>query len=227
MKKIFIYIFFITILFLNKEVGAISYTEEIKLDLNPVIVNTENNINWARLIEKYLSKLKKELEIFNTKYDITWDKETTDFFKKIDKMILSLRKIQTISVEKNTAEEVMSSIIKEMKELNPKIKKYLKNKKISIEKETSKVKENYSDFSEKLSKSLSIFTIELSLKLKKSEIKNKDIILEHIKNLEKENRKLVNFDNIFFNNPSEVKSSFIRILNNIKREISEIKKLLK
>lgn len=227
MKKVFLYIFFITSLLLTQRVGAVSYYEEIKLNLNPAASNTENNIEWARLIEKYLSKLKNELLIFNTKYDIKWDKETDDFFKKIDKMIFSLRKIQTISIEKNIAEEVMSSIIAELKNLNPKVKSYLKNKKIEIEKKTDEVKNNYSVFAEKLSKSLSIFTIELSLKLKKWEQVNKEIIMEHIKNLEKENKKLLNFRNISFNNPSEIKSSFIRILNNIKREISEIKKLIK
>lgn len=227
MKKVFLYILFVFSLLVINKVGAISYTDEIKLNLSPNIANTENNINWSRLIEKYLLKLKNELEIFNTKYDIKWDKETSDFFKKIDKMVFSLRKIQTISVEKNVAEDVMSSIIKELKTLNPKVKSYLKNKKIIIESETSKVKDNYSIFSKKLSKSLSIFTIELTLRLKKSESKNKESILEHIKNLEKENKKLLNFENIDFNNASEVKSSFLRILNNIKREITEIKKLLK
>ncbi len=227
MKKIIFYIFFLTILLFTEKVGAISYYDDFNLNLNPTVSNTENNINWARLIEKYLSNLKNELEIFNTKYDIKWDKETGDFFKKIDKMILSLRKIQTISIEKNIAEDIMRSIINELKTLNPKIKSYLKNKKILIEIETNKVKNNYSNYSEKLSKSLNIFTNDLTKKLNKSENKNIETILEHIKNLERENKKLLNFKNISFNNPSEIKSSFMRILNNIKKEINEIKILIK
>lgn len=223
MKKIFSIITLFFLLMTNKTF-AINYNDEIILDLYPSISNTQTNINWAKLIEKYLINLKYEIQSFNEKYDIIWDVETDEFLIKIDKMITSLRKIQTISIEKNTAEDVMRSIIDELKTFNPKIKYYLKKKKIAVQIETTNTKNNYVIFSQKLSKSLSklindFYSMEIS--------KNKNEIEVHLKNLKSYNNRLLNFKELKFNNPSGVKSKFIQILNNIKNEIIEIKKLLK
>ena len=223
MKKFFSIITLFFLLMTNKTF-AISYKDEIILDLYPSITNTQTNINWARLIEKYLIKLKDEIQTFNEKYDITWDVETDEFLIKIDKMISSLRKIQTISLEKSTAEDVMRSIIDELKTFNPKIKSYLKKKKIAVQIQTTNTKNNYVVFSQKLSKSLSklindFYSMDIS--------KNKNEIENHLKNLKKENTRLLSFRDLKFNNPSGVKSKFIQILNSIKNEIIEIKKLLK
>ncbi|NDK07737.1 hypothetical protein EOM39_00655 [Candidatus Gracilibacteria bacterium] len=225
MKKVLSLITIFFILFANKAF-AISYRDDIKLDLNPSVENTSNNINGARLIEKYLKKLKTEIETFNEKYDINGDSEINNFLKKIERMILALRKIQTISVEKNTAEEVMRSIIDELKTLNPRVKSYLKLKKSLVEIETMKSKNKYVDLSKRLSKSLSIFTIELSLKMKQGNQENKDLIIEHIKKLESENKRLINFNSLSFNSSNDVKNSFIAILKNIRNEVREIKKLI-
>jgi hypothetical protein len=139
-------------------------------------------------------------------------------------MTLVLRKIQTISVEKSTAEDVMRSIIDELKTLNPKVKSYLKNKKRLVEIQTKNVKNNYVLFSQKLSKSLTKFINEIRTK---TNDQNKDIIEMHLKVLKKENNYLLNFNDISFNNSSEVKARFLSILNKIKDEFFEIKTILK
>lgn len=223
MKKIFSIITLFFLLTTNKTF-AVSYKDDIILDLYPSITNSQTNINWAKLIEKYLINLKYEIQTFNEKYDITWDVETDEFLIKIDKMISSLRKIQTISLEKSTAEDVMRSIINELKTFNPKIKSYLKKKKIAVQIQTTNTKNNYVVFSQKLSKSLSklindFYSMNIS--------KNKNEIEIHLKNLKNYNNRLLSFRDLKFNNPSGVKSKFIQILNNIKNEIIEIKKLLK
>ncbi len=223
MKK-FLSIITIFLLLMANKVFAVTYNGEIILDSNPNVVNTKTNINWANLIEKYLIKLKEEIQLFNEKYDIIWDVETDEFLIKIEKMISSLRKIQTTSIEKNTAEDVMRSVINELKTFNPKIKTYLKKKKIQIQIKTNNTKTNYVLFSQKLSKSLTRLINDFYfMKI----TKNKDEIWTHLRKLERENTKLLNFKDTRFNNPSEVKSKFIQILNNIKKEIIEIKKLLK
>ena len=48
-----------------------------------------------------------------------------------------------------------------------------------------------------------------------------------IKNLEEESKKLKNIGNINFQNTSEMKQSFLRILRNIKREIKAIRTIQK
>jgi len=223
MKK-FLSIIILFLLLMTNKTFATNYNDDIILDLYPDVTNTQTNIKGAHLIEKYLVKLKDEIQTFNKKYDITGDMETDEFLIKIDKMISSLRKIQTISIEKNTAEDVMRSIINELKTFNPKIKSYLKKKKISIQIQTTNTKNNYVIFSQKLSKSLSKLINDFySMKI----TKNKNDIEYHLLKLKKENNKLLNFKDLNFNNPFEVKSKFIKILNNIKNEIIEIKKLLK
>ncbi len=222
MKKVLSLITLIFILLAN-QTFAISYRDEIKLDLYPNIENSTNNINWARLIEKYLTTFKDEIESFKEKYNITSDKEIDSFLKKLELMIISLRKIQTISIEKSVAEDVMRSVVNELKTLNPKIKSYLKLKKTLIVIETKNVKNNYVIFSQKLSKSLTKFINELKNKIP---AKNKSEIESHLKILKKENDKLVNFNESSFDNPSEIKIKFLTILNSIKHEFLEIKKIL-
>ncbi len=223
MKK-FLSIITLFFFLMTNKTFAINYNDDIILDLYPDITNTQTNINGAHLIEKYLIKLKSEIQTFNEKYDITWDVETDEFLIKIDKMIFSLRKIQTISIEKNTAEDIMRSIIDELKTFNPKIKSYLKKKKIAVQIQTTNTKNNYVLFSQKLSKSLSKLINDFySMKI----TKNKNDIEYHLSKLKKENTRLLGFRDLSFNNPYEVKSKFIQILNNIKNEIIEIKKLLK
>lgn len=223
MKKalsLFILIFFI---FANNTF-AISYRDEIRLDLNPNIENTTNNINGAKLIEKYLKKLKTEIEDFKEKYNISSDKEIDSFLKKLEMMIVSLKKIQTTSVERYTAEDVMRSIVNELKTLNPKIKSYFKVKKTLIIIETKNVKNNYVLFSQQLSKSLTKFINEIKLR---TNDENRDEIEMHLRALKTENNRLLNFWDSSFDNPSEVKSKFLVILNNIKNEFLEIRKILK
>lgn len=223
MKKVLSLFTLIFFLLANKTF-AISYTDEIWLDLNPNIVNTTNNINWAALIEKYLKKLKTEIEDFKEKYNINSDKEIDSFLKKLEMMIVSLRKIQTTSIERYVAEDVMRSIVNELKTLNPKIKSYFKVKKTLIIIETKNVKNNYVLFSQKLSKSLTKFINEIKLK---TNDENRDEIEIHLRSLRNENNRLLNFWDLSFDNPSEVKSRFLVILNNIKNEFLEIRRILK
>ncbi|MDD3302529.1 MAG: hypothetical protein PHN31_03160 [Candidatus Gracilibacteria bacterium] len=224
MKKVLSFIILSTLIIVN-QVFAISYYDEIKLTNDPSIPNNDTNINGAKLIEKYLVNLKNEIVSFNEKYDINKDSETVNFFKTLDKMISSLRKIQTTNIERNSAVEVMNSVVKDLKTLNPKVKNYLKNKKMAIQIETKNVKNNYINFSYKLSVSLTTFTKNISSKISKN--KNKNAIIVHLKNLGVENNRLLTFSDLDFNNPSEVKNAFISILSNIKKEFIEIKKLIR
>lgn len=225
MKKILLIIAIIASITSN--CYAISYNDEIKLSLNPVIPNTQTNINWAALIETYLLKINHDLELLKAKYDIKEDSENKEYSLKLNKMTISIKKIQTTDIEKYIAEDVMRSVIDELKVLNPKIKNYLKTKRELAEKETAQVKSKYTNFAQKLSISLEILINALWWKLEENKSnKNYESIKKQLDNLTKENQKLKNFKYIQFNNPSEIKSGFLRILNNIKRAILEIKKLI-
>lgn len=225
MKKILIFVL-LYLLFIPKTSFAISYKDEINLVVFPANPNTQNNINSASLIENYLLGLKKEIALFTEKYDIKSDKELKNFLLTIEKMTISIKKIQTISIEKETSEEVMKSIINDLKILNPKLKLYLKNKKASIYYEAQKTKEKYINISNKLSVSLNKFIQDFSLALSKSSNTNKNRIYQNLELLKNENLKLMNFKHNYFNTSIEVKSRFLRILNNIKNNIIQIKSLV-
>lgn len=227
MKKILLFITLITSIIITNNCSASSYNDEIKLSLNPIIPNTETNINWAALIEKYLLKVNHDLELLKAKYDIKEDKENKEYSSKLNKMTIAIKKIQTVDIEKYIAEDIMRSVIDELKTLNPKIKDYLKTKREIVERETIIVNNKYTSLAQKLSVSLETFLNAIWNKLEENKSnKNYAEIKKQLANLSKENQKLKNFKYIQFNNPSEIKSWFLRILNNIKREFLEIKKLI-
>ncbi len=225
MKKIISKLLFF-IFFIPSICFALDYNDKIEIVDFPITPNTQTNIDWAKLIELYLSNLKKEITIFINKYQIWKDDNLNNFLIKIDKMISSLKKIQTVSLEKANADEVMRSIVKDLKILNPKIKIYLKNKKEEVCINTENIKKRYISISNKFSKSLSLFTQKLTYIINNSNYKNKKEILQYIEKIKIENNKLLDFKYNFFNNPLEVKERFLRILNNIKTNIIHIKNLI-
>lgn len=223
MKKALV-LFTLILLLLVKDTFAISYNDKIKINLTPNVENTLANINWANLIERYVTNFKSEIEGFKEKYNITSDKEINNFLKKLDKMTNSLKIIQTYSVEKETAWEVMRSVVNELKIVNPKIKSYLKVRKSLVIIETKNVKNNYVIFSCRLAKSLTKFINDVR---KRETNENRNQIEKHLKALKLEGNKLINFGQLNFDNPNEVKSKFLIILNNINNEFTQIKKILK
>lgn len=223
MKKALV-LFTLILLLIAKDTFAISYNDKIKINLTPNVENTLANINWANLIERYVTNFKSEIEGFKEKYNITSDKEINNFLKKLDKMTNSLKIIQTYSVEKETAWEVMRSVVNELKIVNPKIKSYLKVRKSLVIIETKNVKNNYVIFSCRLAKSLTKFINDVR---KRETNENRNQIEKHLKALKLEGNKLINFGQLNFDNPNEVKSKFLIILNNINNEFTQIKKILK
>jgi len=229
MKKLLITLIAINLhLFLINQSFAVSYLEDIHLTNYPDIENTQSNVNWSRLIENYLVKLKNEVRNFQAINEINNDLKIISFTKKLEKMIFSLKQIQTTSVEKNTAEEVMKSIIKDLKKLNPQIKSYLKERKKLIDVENIKLKEKYNKIALNFKKELDTFISDLISKIKQNpQISNKNKIIDHILKLNNESKKLKNFNSTYFNNKKEMKSYLLGIIVSLKKEIIDIKALLK
>ena len=215
-------------IWLANNVSAISYKSDIKISENWTEENTNLNIKWAKLIEWHVIKFKKNINKLAEKYKITSDKNIIWTNKILDKMILSLRKIQTKKVKKETAEEVMRSVIKDLKEINEKIKWFLKEKRKDFEDNLEVYKKKYSKISKKLSWQLNKIIENFAKPLTNKKILSlkESNILNHLKILKKESNKLKNFDKINFKDKGEIKSSLLRVLKNIKKEISWIKELI-
>jgi hypothetical protein len=199
--------------------------ESIQLSENPQEENTETNIKWALVIERYLINYKKDLISFQELYWLKNDSILNQNIKEITTMIFWLRKIQTNKIEKTLAEEVMSLYIERLKTLNVSLKKYLQNTAETAKEETKKYQDSlYKNTLLKFSKNLDFI---ISLLKKKTEgkrilSKNETLYNQKIVNLETENKKLKNFNKIFFKNKRELLFSLRNILWKIKKELQSI-----
>ena len=219
MKKIIYFILFI-MLFLSSANIFIANAE----------YNTESNIKKAILVEDYIIRHKAKIEEFIKKYNLSENSNLTKDIEELNQSIQALRKIQNTSIEKQKAEEVMQAIIVRIKNVNESLEAKLREEKKAYELKINTKLKAYSNLWIKLSDKID----SINLKIAQNIFKNKEVLslkeskikLNLIK-LNKESQKLRNFWNIKFSSEKEIKDSFIRILQNIKREITLMKTTLK
>jgi hypothetical protein len=122
----------------------------------------------------------------------------------------------------------MNRAIARIKVINKDIKSYLKNKTIQIKQEAKEKQIKYSVFVEKIRIQMDTIIKRFKDNIKKERLpsKNDKKIYAHLLALEKESIKLANFKIGNFENEKELKTNLLNILIEIKREFSEIKKLL-
>ncbi len=199
--------------------------ESIQLSEKPQEENTETNIKWALVIEKYLTNYKKDLLSFQELYWLKNDSILNQNIKEITTMIFWLRKIQTNKIEKSTAEEIMSLYIERLKTLNVSLKKYLQNTAETAKEETKKYQDSlYKNTLSKFSKNLDfiIYILKKRTEGKRILSKSETLYNQKILSLETENKKLKNFNKIFFKNKRELLFSLRNILWKVKKELQAI-----
>ncbi len=223
--KVIFYIFAISLLI---NIHYISFASENLSNTKSINEkNTKLNIKWAKLIEKYLVDLVNNITELKKKYWLENNSEVIGYSERLHKMIIDLNNIQNTDISKNEAEKVMKNIISELKILNVKIKILFKQEKEKREEKEEIIKQNYYNLSNKISTQLFKITKKLKDNInKKSNILQRDEkILVFIKSLEKEWEILKNLEKINIVNNEELRKYILSILKNIKRIISEIKKL--
>ncbi len=199
--------------------------DAIMLEKNPQNINTNKNIQQANFIEKEVIEFKEKLLILQKNYLLESDPIITTSLTDIQEIIYILRKIQTVKVNKTTADNVITIVIKDLKNINLKTKTHLRNVKNSF----IKKRKNYNNLALKLSKNLDKIIRWLTLYYsKKANINSKwkKILLE-LQYLQKKSKQLQSFSTIEFKNVRETKASLIRILNSIKQSIIKIKAISK
>ncbi len=197
----------------------------IKLTDNPVEENTELNIKWAQVIEKYLTNYKGELQSFQDLYSLKSDYIINEWVGEMTDMIFWLRKIQTNKVEKSVAEKVMNVYIDRIKDLNKNLKKYLQNTAETSREETKKYQDAlYKKYLLKFSVNLDMVISILKKKTNWKRIFSKEETLynQKIQSIEIENKKLKNINKVFFKNKREFLFSLKTILWKIKKELQVI-----
>lgn len=219
MKKIVCFILFNFLFLLNWSVFS-ENTEK----------NTEENIKKAILVEDYISKHKEKIEDFLKKYDLNDKSNIESDLKVLNESLVALKKIENTDISKEKAEEVIQAILVRIKNVNESLKNKLKIEKSNFEQKLNIKTKVYSALWEKLAKKID----EINLKTAQNIFKNKKVlslkesrIKQNLINLNKESQKLKNFWNISFNSENEIQDSFVRILNNIKREVNSMKSNLK
>jgi len=217
MKKIVYFMVFI--------LSIVSSTNVLAGEYN----NTENTITKANLIESYIQKHKLRIENFINKYNIKDTSHLQDSIKELNESIVALNKIKNGEIDPNKSEEIINAIIKRIKYINEDLKRKLNTEKIAFEKTLKKKKYIYSNLWKKISEKIDDINIKIAKKvLTKDKILSEEElkVKEHLIKLNKESKKLKYFWNINFKSEKEIKDSFVRILNNIKREVNEMKKSL-
>ena len=219
MKKIIYFILFI-MLFLS---SGYQFTTNAEF-------NTESNIKKAILVEDYILRHKNKIEEFIKKYSLPVNSNLAKDIEVLDESIEALRKIQNTNIDKLKAENIIQAIIIRIKNVNESLEAELRKEKSIYEAKIEKKLKAYSVLWIKLSDKIDSINLKIAQNIFKDKkvlsLKESKIKLNLIK-LNKESQKLRNFWNINFKSEKEIKDSFIRILKNIKREITLMKNTLK
>jgi len=203
------------------------------LYFNTLHTNVEDPYIWKSNIEKtilmwkYLNWHRENIINFATKYEIENDLDIKKYVDKIDFLIDSLNKIQTNNLDKEREDLLISTILNEIKKINEQLKVVLIIKKNSFENDLKIKKEMYTQIAYKLSFKI----VEIHSMLYNKELQEKKILSENevklknaLKQIETLSKKLKYFSYIEFEKPSQVKWEFVKILKQIKEQISIIKK---
>ena len=217
---------------MKKIVSIILFTIIIITSNNNTLAeyNQENTISKAILVETYITKHKKRIQNFIEKYWITNSKILENDIKELDESIIALNKIKNWEINSSQSEDVINAIVKRIKYINENLKEKLNKEKLKFQFNLRKKKNTYSKLWIKISEKIDEINIKIAkaiIKLDKTNTLKESIIREHLIKLNKESKKLKYFWNIDFKSEKEIKDSFVRILNNIKREVNEMKKSLK
>jgi len=131
----------------------------INLEDEPITYNTEKNIQQAKFIEDEVVLFKEKLLILQKNYLLEEDIIIANALKDIQEIIYILRKIQTTKVNKTTADNVITIVLKDLKNINNITKEHLRTVKNTF---ISK-KQKYDQLASKLSISLDRIINGLSL----------------------------------------------------------------
>lgn len=187
----------------------------------------KSNIEKTILMWKYLTWHRENIINFAIKYELESDIDIKKYIDKIDYLINSLNKIQTNNLDKDREDLLISAILNEIKKINEQLKVILIIKKNGFEKDLKIKKEMYSKIAHKLSFKI----LEIHDLLYNKELQEKKILSENeiklknaLKQIETLSKKLKYFSYIEFEKPSQIKEEFLKILKQIKEQISIIKK---
>lgn len=205
------------------------FTPNIQAFQSASQLNSKNSYTQFDLLETYLTKHKQKIELFQEKYSIHSNKNLDLLLTEIDNLILISKKIKNRTIEWYNSKDISSHIIKRIKIINSKLELILTQEKKVYNNNLTKKKEIYNNIWIKAGNQLIKIIEKLVYRVTQSNItiEKKLKIIIHLKNLQKNSKKLRDFKNNVFDNEQNMQESFVFILREIRNDMSTIKKILK
>lgn len=208
-------------------VFAISYKDP--LPENTWIKNvSEQNITEASLLQTYVTRYRENI---NNTYESYSSQEST-IIENTDKILGNmnkvLRSIQQNNIAPEVANEVMQSIVRDLKIINSRMKVFLQQQRDIHDQNLSDKKAQYEEIGLKISKILDTLISWHTKKLIQIESlseRQKNLVKVLVK-IQEENSKINEFSGIRFEDESQMKIYFQNIIINIRKEVQNMKKYL-
>lgn len=205
-------------------VFALTYSDGLSIDSNYGEVSTRH-ISEAKLLQNYIRTYKENI---NNVYKLH-TRGTTPMIRDtnliLEDMIVALDAIQKKQVNPDSVEWVMLRIVSDIKDLNVRVKTYLKERQRIYEEKIEERKAKYTTISKRISSILDnlISSMTQSLSKKKSLSSQEKIIVKSLVRIRDENNKIKAFESIRFDSEAEMQIYFQGIVNNLRKEILIIK----
>lgn len=207
-------------------VSALTYNESFSTDVeNPPL--PASKIYEAELLESYIVRYREKITSvyasFSKEHSVALENART----QLKKMERALEKIQTQPITENDANEIMQSIVSDIKVLNTRMKVYLEQEQILADQRLQEQKNKYIKVGSQISKLLDSFIEKMTAQLiKKQELSKKEKeIVRSLLRIREQNEKLRSFSQKDFNSPEDVKLYLQSIIEQIRKEIRIIKQL--
>lgn len=220
--------FSLHIIFIFFTLISITFATSTNNTVYSVEKNTSLNIQKAKLLESHVYNLKKNLLDLKNKYQIKGSYEVDQIQKELSIIISSLKKIQSLKIEKNISEKVTTEALRRLKILTPRLKNILNKHKKIFDSKSSKSQLKYVKIADFLSNKIESIVISVykPIKNKKNYSLRDSKIILHLKNLLRENNKLKKFKDDKFIDENETKKKLINILRSVQNEISGLKGII-
>lgn len=230
-KLISISLFLAISLWLNTNASfSTTYSDEIKIEKEAKETNTQENIKKAKLLKNLINKYRIKLENYKETLDLNNDSILEKSIEQLIMMENALNKISTTDVSKETADSVIWSIIKNLKEFTTKTNNHLKPIITKHLKEVNNYKDKYSKNLKKLE--IIVWKIEKKFKIyfektpKISTIK-KNAINQRVENMKNYAENFQEFYSKDFETSEDIKDLYNNYKKQIINEYIAIVKILK
>lgn len=229
MKKIFSTFFCILLVFypIANRVFAISYSSELTTD-SRYAESYKSNIQEASLLEIYVTRYRNNINDLYSSYSSQESTILRNTNKELNAMIKVLKKIQSEPINPEIGDAVMKDIVRELKDINRKIKLYLQEQRDLYDERLWAKKQQYTILWKKISTILTNIVETQTQKLLKIEnlsTNHKEAVRILIR-IRWENQKIEEFEKIRFESEREMKEYFEDIIRNLRKDLKNLRKYL-